>query len=52
MKDAGKAARWNNMKAFVDVKFKGDTLTDNQKAAQKLAGKSKFKVIEEEDCKC
>jgi hypothetical protein len=52
MKDATKAARWNNLKAFVDVKFKGDQLTDNQIKAKKLAGKSKFKVIEEEDCNC
>ena len=52
MNNASRAARWNNAKAFVDVKFEGDTLTDNQQKAKKLAGKSKFKVIEEKDCAC
>jgi hypothetical protein len=52
MKDSSKAVSWDNQKAFVEVKFKDDKLTRNQQKAKKLAAKSKFKVIEENDCKC
>ena len=52
LKDATKPISNDNLKAFVEVKFKGDELTDNQKLAKNMAGSKKFVVIEEEDCKC
>jgi hypothetical protein len=46
---AGKISK-TNPKAFIEVKFKGDELTKNQKLAKQQG--AKLHTIEEEDCKC
>ncbi|WP_431261987.1 DUF4150 domain-containing protein [Roseateles chitinivorans] len=48
---ANGGAKFGNVKSFVEIKFKGDTLTKNQLTAKRRAGKQKFVEIKEEDCK-
>lgn len=56
LKDPAKEALDSNVKAYVEIKFGKDKLTDNQKDAKKTLdeeegkGDSRFVVITEEDC--
>jgi Domain of unknown function (DUF4150)/VRR-NUC domain len=46
----------NNIKKFIEVKFPGDTLTDNQKAARQMMSQGEYnKIVEmhpDKDCNC
>ena len=55
LKDAAKPASFENVKSFVEVKFKGDTLTKNQELAKERLGSKnaeKHQEIKESDCAC
>lgn len=53
LKDASKPASFDNVKKFIEVKFKGDTPTPNQKLAKERLGNSgKWQDINESDCAC
>jgi hypothetical protein len=55
LKDAAKPANFDNVKSFVEVKFKGDTPTANQQLAKERLGAKnagKYQQIEESDCAC
>lgn len=53
LKDATKPATFDNVKKFVEVKFKGDTSTANQQLAKKRLGNSgKYQELNESDCAC
>jgi hypothetical protein len=54
--DPSKAASADNVSKYVEVKFPGDELTDNQKLARKNMTKAERKKVVEmdpdKDCKC
>jgi hypothetical protein len=55
LKNATKPASFDNVKSFVEVKFKGDSSTKNQQLAKKRLGKKnrdKWQEINESDCAC
>lgn len=52
LKDANQPITWNNTQSFVEVKFEGDELSQNQRAAKTRAPKKRFQEIHEADCKC
>lgn len=55
LNDGAKPATFDNVKSYVEVKFEGDSATDNQIKAQRKLGakkKEKYKEIQESDCKC
>jgi hypothetical protein len=54
LKDPSKACRFDNLKAYVEVKFNRDVGTRNQRLAKERLGaeKSKLVTIKERHCKC
>lgn len=56
LSDPTRTGTFDNVRSFVEIKFRGDDLTPNQRRAQQILQQNghgdKYVVIKEEDCRC